>query len=56
VAVLFTKTYARVLAPGLSVLDPRLPEDVAVRSRLSTAWRGLERNLDEFIQANLVAA
>jgi hypothetical protein len=56
VAVLFTKTYGRVLAPGLSVLDPRLPEDVAARSRLSTAWHGFERNLDEFIQANLVAA
>jgi hypothetical protein len=56
VAVLFTKTYGRVLAPGLSALDPRLPEDVAARNRLSTAWRGLERNLDEFIQANLVAA
>jgi hypothetical protein len=56
VAVLFTKTYGRVLAPGLSVLDPRLPEDVAARSRLSTGWRGFERNLDEFIQANLVAA
>jgi hypothetical protein len=56
VAVLFTKTYGRVLAPGLSVLDPQLPEDVAARSGLSTAWRGLERNLDEFIQANLVAA
>ena len=26
VAVLFTKTYGRVLAPGLGVLDPRLPE------------------------------
>jgi hypothetical protein len=56
VAVLFTKTYGRVLAPGLSVLDPQLPEDVAARSKLSKAWRGLERNLDEFIQANLVAA
>jgi len=55
VAVLFTKTYGRVLAPGLGVLDPRLPEDVAARSSLSTAWRGFERNLDEFIQANLVA-
>ena len=49
--MLFTKTYGRVLAPGLSALDPRLPEDVAARSRLSTAWRGFERNLDEFIQA-----
>jgi hypothetical protein len=55
VAVLFIKTYSRVLAPGLSVLDPRLPADVAARSSLSTAWRGLERNLNEFIQANLVA-
>jgi hypothetical protein len=25
VAVLFTKTYGRVLAPGLSALDPHLP-------------------------------
>jgi hypothetical protein len=56
VAVLFTKTYGRVLAPGLSALDPRLPEDVVARSRLSTAWHGFERNLDEFIQVNLVAA
>jgi hypothetical protein len=56
VAVLFTKNYCRVLAPGLSVLDPRLPEDVAARSSLSIAWHGFERNLDEFIQANLVAA
>jgi hypothetical protein len=55
VAVLFSKTYSRVLAPGLSVLDPRLPEDVAARSSLSMAWRGFERNLDDFIQANLVA-
>ena len=55
VAVLFTKTYGRVLAPGLSVLDPRLPEDVSARSSLSTAWRGFERNLDDFIQVNLVA-
>jgi hypothetical protein len=53
--VFFTKTYGRVLAPGLSVLDPRLPEDVSARSSLSTAWRGFERNLDDFIQVNLVA-
>ena len=55
VAVLFTKTYGRVLAPGLSVLDSRLPEDVTERSALGTAWHGFERCLDEFIQANLVA-
>jgi hypothetical protein len=29
--VLFTKAYARVLAPGLCVLDPRLPEDVVAQ-------------------------
>jgi hypothetical protein len=56
VAVLFTKTYGRVLAPGLSALDPRLPEDVAARSSLSAFWRGFEKNLNGFIQANLVAA
>jgi hypothetical protein len=26
VAVLFNKTYGRVLAPGLSMVDPYLPE------------------------------
>jgi hypothetical protein len=56
VAVLFTKTYGRVLAPGLNALDPRLPEDVSVRSSLATAWRRLERILDDFIQTQLVAA
>jgi hypothetical protein len=29
------------LAPGLSVLDARLPEDVTARSPLGTAWRAL---------------
>ena len=56
VAVLFTKTYGRVLVPGLSRLDPRLPDDVAARSALSTAWHGFEGALDDFIQGNLVAA
>lgn len=55
VAVLFTKTYGRVLAPGLSVLDPRLPEDVAARSGVGTAWRCFERALDEFTQVQLAA-
>jgi hypothetical protein len=41
-------------APGWSVLTPRLPEGVATRSRLSTASRGFEEKLDEFIQGNLV--
>jgi hypothetical protein len=56
VAVLFTKTYGRVLAPGLSVLDPRLPDELAARSPLATAWRRLERSLDEFIHQELIAA
>jgi len=32
VAVLFTKTYGRVLGPGLAALDPGLPADLAKRS------------------------
>jgi len=56
VAVLFTKTYGRVLAPGLSALDPRLPEDLAGRSQLAVAWRRFERVLDDFIEEELVAA
>jgi hypothetical protein len=56
VSVLFTKAYGRVLAPGLSVLDPCLPESVARRSPLSVAWRQLERALDEFSERSLVAA
>jgi hypothetical protein len=56
VAVLFTKAYGRVLAPGLSALDPRLPEDVTARSDLTTAWHGFEKALDNFMQAELIAA
>ena len=56
VAVLFTKTYGRVLTPGLSAMDPRLPDEVAARSPLATAWRGLERTLDDFIEAGMIAA
>jgi hypothetical protein len=55
VAVLFTRTYGRVLAPGLSALDPRLPEDVGARSPLTPAWRSLERTLDDYIEAQLTA-
>src|SRR5690242_671859 len=36
VAVLVTKTYGRVLAPGLGTLHLRLPEDVVARSALTT--------------------
>ena len=56
VAVLFTKTCSRVLAPRLSALEPRLPKDISVRSSVATAWRALERILDDFIETQLVAA
>ena len=56
VAVLFTKTYGRVLAPGLTAMDPRLPPKVSARSPLATAWRRLEGVLNDFIQAQLIAA
>jgi hypothetical protein len=56
VAVLFTKTYGRVLTPGLSALDPKLPEEIATRSPLATAWRSMERTLDDFVDAEMIAA
>jgi hypothetical protein len=52
--VLFTKTYGRVLTPGLSVLDPKLPEEITVRCPLATAWRCMERALDGFIEAGMI--
>jgi hypothetical protein len=56
VAVLFTKTYSRVLAPGLALVDPGLPDDIARRSPLATAWRALEHALHDFSRRSLIAA
>jgi hypothetical protein len=56
IAVLFTKTYGRVLGPGLAVLDPRLPPELAFRSPLAVAWRELTYQLDRFIDHGLAAA
>ena len=56
VAVLFTKTYGRVLAPGLIVLDPKLPDCLKQRSPLATAWRQLDDALDNFANRQLLAA
>jgi hypothetical protein len=56
VAVLFTKTYGRVLAPGLALLDPALTDELASRSHLAAAWRALDRALEEFTHTSLVAA
>jgi hypothetical protein len=56
VAVLFTKTYQRVLTPALTALDPALPEPVIPRSPLACAWRRFEHTLDEYIEKQLLAA
>ena len=56
VAVLFTKAHGRVLAPGLTALNPTLPPDLAKRHPLATAWRTLDRELDRFITNGLAAA
>jgi len=56
VAVLFTKAYGRVLAPGLAVLDPALPSELAGRTPLAVAWRGFSRALDSFIDQQVLAA
>ena len=56
VAVLFTKTYGRVLTPALAFLDPALPVDIGRRSPLAMAWHALERELDDFTRRSLIAA
>ncbi len=56
VAVLFTKTYGRVLAPGLAALDPQLPRDLAKRSPVALAWKDLTKQLDQFIDQGLAPA
>lgn len=56
VAVLFTKTYGRVLTPGLAVMDIGLAPEVTGRSQLSRAWGQLQRILDQFIDDGVNAA
>jgi hypothetical protein len=56
IAVLFTKAYGRVLVPGLTHLDPHLPETITQRSPLATAWRTFERTLDDHLERSLLAA
>jgi hypothetical protein len=56
VAVLFTKTYGRVLAPGLALVDPALPGDIRRRSPLAIAWHALEQAFDDFTRHSLIAA
>jgi hypothetical protein len=56
VAVMFTKAHNRVLAPGLTALDPALPADIGQRHPLATAWRTLNRELDRFVTNGLATA
>jgi hypothetical protein len=56
IAVLFTKTYGRILTPALTALSPALPDDLARRSALATAWRQLDRALGQHITAGMAAA
>jgi hypothetical protein len=39
VAVLFVKTYGRVLTPGLTAPDPSLHDELSSRDPLAVAWR-----------------
>lgn len=56
VAVLFTKAYGRVLTPALTRFDVTLPADLAPANPLASAWRQLNELLDEFIDAQMLAA
>ena len=56
VAVLFTKVYGRVLAPGLAEFDPRLPTDLAHRSQLATPGDNSTAASNQFTNAALTAA
>jgi hypothetical protein len=56
VAVLFTKAHNRVLGPGLTAFDTSIPDHLAKRSPLATAWRNLNRELDRFITTGLTTA
>jgi Mn-dependent DtxR family transcriptional regulator len=55
-AIFFTKTYTRIVNPSLAELDPQLPDDIAKRTPIATAWRALEHALDDKIQMAAIAA
>ncbi|MGH2690375.1 MAG: hypothetical protein ACRDKW_16440 [Actinomycetota bacterium] len=56
IAVFLTKTYCRVLTPGLALLDPALPPEVAKRSALAQSWRAFDRALDDYLCGRMTAA
>lgn len=55
IAVFFTKTYARILNPGLAELDPQLPEEIANQSDLARTWRAFERAIERLIHQAAIA-
>jgi hypothetical protein len=56
IAVFFTKTYSRILTPGLAQLDPALPDDITSRTPLAQTWRAFEDALDHHIAAAAIKA
>jgi hypothetical protein len=56
VDVLFTKAHDRVLAPGLALLDPIIPDALAQRSPLAADWRQLDLALNQFVDRQHTAA
>lgn len=56
VAVLFAKTYGRVLCPGFVMLDLALDLDLGQRHPLHLAWRKLNGTLDDYIERQMLAA
>jgi DNA-binding MarR family transcriptional regulator len=55
IAVFCTKTYTRILNPGVAELDPRLPAHIAARSDLAQAWRAYEHALENKIKQAAIA-
>lgn len=56
IAVFFTKTYVRILNPGLAELDPKLPEEIAKQSDIARTWRAFEHAIDRLIKQAAIAA
>jgi hypothetical protein len=54
VALFFSKTYARILRPGLARLDPDLPPNPA--DSLAHAWRRVDIAVDRLVQEAKLAA
>jgi hypothetical protein len=56
IAVLFTKTYTRIVNPSLAELDPQLPPEIARRAPLARAWRDFETALEDRIRRTAITA